>query len=242
MNIMKILYLVPGSTGPGFDEREIERRRKILQEMAAEGVTVEAGASGAGPLSIESMYDEYAVIPGSIDAIIQAQKDGYDGVIMGCAGDPGVDGAREAVSIPVIGPAQASFALASILGRHFSVISPVDETVGTTEDLVRKYGFTAQLASVRSAGITVLGINENPELAAERALEEIFKAKKEDGADCIVLGCMSLAFAQFDKKASKLAGIPVINPAFASLKLLETQISMGLSHSKKAYPTPLRLR
>lgn len=79
---MRILYLVPGSTGPGFEDSIIERRRIILQEMAAPGTLIEAKASGTGPLSIESMYDEYAVIPGAIEAIMHAEKEGIDGVIM----------------------------------------------------------------------------------------------------------------------------------------------------------------
>ena len=238
---MRILYLVPGSTGPGFEESIIERRCAILQEMAAPGTIIEAKASGIGPLSIESMYDEYAVIPGAIEAIIKAEKEGIDGVIMGCAGDPGVDGAREVVSIPVIGPAQASFAIASILGRRFSIVTPVDQTIGTSFDLAVKCGYRESLASVRSAGITVLDINKDPDIAAKRSLEAARKAKDLDGADSIVLGCMSLGFAGFDKEASKELGIPVINPAVASLKIIESLVGMGLSHSKRAYPTPARL-
>ncbi|MEA4847188.1 MAG: aspartate/glutamate racemase family protein [Clostridiaceae bacterium] len=235
---MRLLYLVPGSTGPGFEESIIERRRDILQEMASAGTVIEAKASGTGPLSIESMYDEYAVIPGAIEAIIRAEKEGIDGVIMGCAGDPGVDGAREVVSIPVVGPAQASFAIASILGRRFSIVTPVDQTIGTSIDLAVKCGYRESLASVRSAGITVLDINKDPDIAAKRSLEAARKARDEDGADCIVLGCMSLAFAGFDKEASKELGIPVINPAMASLKVLETLVAMGISQSKRAYPMP----
>lgn len=238
---MRILYLVPGSTGPGFEESIIEKRRIILQEMATSGTVVEAKASGIGPLSIESMYDEYAVIPGAIDVIIQAEKEGIDGVIMGCAGDPGVDGAREVVSIPIVGPAQASFALASMLGRKFSIVTPVDQTIGTSIDLAVKYGFRESLASVRSAGISVLDINKDPNIASKFSLDAARKAKDVDGADCIVLGCMSLAFAGFDKEASRELGIPVINPAMASLKMLETLIEMKISHSKKAYPMPARM-
>lgn len=63
------------------------------------------------------MCDEYQAIPGVIEATVQAEKDGFDGVIIGCAGDPGVDGAREMVKIPVIGPAQASYVVCSMLGR-----------------------------------------------------------------------------------------------------------------------------
>ena len=37
---------------------------------------------------------------------------------------------------------------------------------------------------------------------------------------------------------SEQLGIPVVNPAIASLKLLEATLACGLSHSKKAFQTP----
>ena len=188
------------------------------------------------------MCDEYQAIPGVIEATVQAEKDGFDGVIIGCAGDPGVDGAREMVKIPVIGPAQASYVVCSMLGRRFSVITPLQELLGTTEGLVKKCGLGDSLASIRSTDITVLDINRNPGIAAERTLEEAQKCRDLDRADCVTLGCMSLAFAQIDKEISRQLGIPVVNPLTAAVHTLEALVRMGVSHSKKAYPFPIKLR
>ena len=63
-------------------------------------------------------------------------------------------------------------------------------------------------------------------------------ARDQDRADCIVLGCMSLAFTEANFEMSEQLGIPVVNPAIASLKLLEATLACGLSHSKKAFQTP----
>lgn len=239
---MRLLYLLPGNIKKGLGEAEFQRRGKILQSIAGSDVTIEIADVPTGPASIECMCDEYQAIPGVIEATVQAEKDGFDGVIIGCAGDPGVDGAREMVKIPVIGPAQASYVVCSMLGRRFSVVTPLQELLGTTEELVKKCGLGDSLASIRSTDITVLDINRNPGIAAERTLEEARKCRDLDRADCVTLGCMSLAFAQIDKEISHQLGIPVVNPLTAAVHTLEALVRMGVSHSKKAYPFPIKLR
>ncbi|MBQ3201657.1 MAG: AroM family protein [Clostridia bacterium] len=239
---MKLLYLLPGNVEIGLGMKEMERRGAILQSIAQPGTTIDISYVPTGPASIESMCDEYQAIPGVIKAVAEAEQAGYDGVIVGCAGDPGVDGAREMVKIPVIGPAQASYVVCSMLGRKFSIITPLQEMIGTTEELVVKCGLKDKLASLRSTDITVLDINRNPNIAKERTLEEAIKARDIDKADCITLGCMSLAFAQIDKEISAEIGIPVVNPLTAAVHLLESMVLMGVSHSKKAYPLPIKLR
>ena len=233
---MKLLYLIPGRVGPGFNQNEVERRELLLQKIALPGTEIHAAVSGEGPLSIESACDEANSIPSMIKAAVKAEQGGYDGIIVGCAGDPGVDALKEAVSIPAVGPAQVTFALAALIGRKFSVITPARGTVGTTYDLIAKYGFRDNFASVRCAELTVLGITEDPILAEKRTTEESIIARDQDGADCIALGCMSLAFAGFDKKLSANLGIPVINPVESAVHTLESMVVMGLSQSKKAYP------
>ena len=58
----------------------------------------------------------------------------------------------------------------------------------------------------------------------------------EDGADVIVLGSTTM-----HQSAAFLAAnlpIPVINPGVIAWKQAEVLLSLGLSHSKKAFPSP----
>ncbi len=239
---MKLLYLLPGNVRDGgLGEAEMLRRRDVLQANAFPGTVVEIADVATGPSSIESMYEEYQSVPGSVAAIVQAEKDGFDGVILGCAGDPGLDAAKEMVSIPVIGPGENSVLLAAQLGHHFSIITVMESIVDPLEHLVLKAGVDRKLASVRSVNVSVLDIGKDPDLIRRRALEEAKAARDQDRADTIVLGCMSMAFAQLDKEMSAELGIPVINPAIAALKTLESMVAMGISHSKKAFQTPPKL-
>ena len=138
---MRLLYIIPGTmaqTDLGKDE--LERRRKILQAAAQKDTIVDVIDIEHGPRSIESFYEEYLSVPETANKTIQAEKDGFDGVILGCFGDPGLDALREVVDIPVIGPGATAMHVASMLGRRFSVITVMDSVVPSLERLARIVG------------------------------------------------------------------------------------------------------
>src|SRR5688572_9120581 len=89
-----------------------EERRRYLQAAAAPGTRVECitdfTPSAGRPQTIESAYEEYLLAPWTMEMAVEAERRGYDAVITGCFADPGVDGCRELVRIPVIGPGEAA--------------------------------------------------------------------------------------------------------------------------------------
>lgn len=217
---------------------ELERRRKILQRHAQKETIVGITDLESGPSSIESAYEEYLSVPGTVEKAIQAEKDGVDGVIVGCFGDPGLEALREMVRIPVVGPGETAMHVASLLGRKFSIVTVLDSVVPSLERLARVVGLDQRLASVRAVNIPVLELRQNINSTTKRMMEESQKAIREDSADVIVLGCMSMAFMSVSEMMQKSLGIPVVNPALVSLTILEGLVSSGLSQSKKAYPFP----
>jgi allantoin racemase len=73
-------------------------------------------------------------------------------------------------------------------------------------------------------------------------LEEVGRAAlRDDGADLLVLGCMSMGFLGITDDLQKRLDVPVVNPVTAALKTAEAIVAMGLSHSKVAYPMPRKL-
>ncbi len=240
---MKILYLVPGvMKSSKLGAQELERRRRILQEMAFEGTVVDADDAGAGPLSIELMYEEFLSVPGSVERAVRAQEEGYDGVLLGCYADPGMDALREMLSIPVAGPFEASCYLAMTMGRRFSIITVTPEMCVPLEDEALAKGVAAgRLASVRAIDIDVLDLADDPQQLKQRLLEQ-GRLCLADGADTLVLGCISLAFSGMDRVLEQELGVPCINPIAAALKNCEGMVSMGLCHSKRAYPLPHKMR
>src|SRR2546425_10733057 len=121
---MRILYILPGSLSrTELGAKEVDRRRGILQRLAAPGTDVEIVDVPEGPSSIESAYEEYLSIPGTLVHVQEAARAGYAGAIIGGFGDPGLDAARQLVELPAVGPAEPSMPIAGTLRHRVSVIS-----------------------------------------------------------------------------------------------------------------------
>ncbi len=240
---MKILYLIPGwmSRTPAGHE-EMARREAFLRRAARPETIVEVWDVEGGPSSIESMYEEYLSVPGALRRIEEAARGSFDGIILGCYGDPGVDAARELVSIPVAGPGEASMLFAAALGHRFSIVTVLDSVVHPLRRLARDVGVDGKLASVRAVNIPVLDLARDPQTTFQRMLEAGRLARDVDGADSLALGCMTMAFLNEDRKLADALGIPVVNPVHAALELIEAFVSMGIAHSKRAFPFPPKLR
>jgi len=239
---MRILYVIPGTMSKTeLGEEELGRRKKILQKNAGKDTVVDITDIEEGPSSIESSYEEYLSIPATVERVVQSEKEGYDGVILGCFGDPGLDDMRETVKIPVIGPGETSMVTAAILGHRFSIITVMDSVIPSLEKLAKVVGVERKLASVRSVNIPVLELGKDMEVTKKKIIEEAEIALEHDRSDVIILGCMSMAFMGISEEIQEKLGIPVVNPAYVSLKILEALISSHLSPSKRAFPYPPKL-
>jgi allantoin racemase len=233
---MKIRVIVPVIT------KEFEAM--TLEEFSAAArpdTEVSVVSLDKGPASIESAYEEALAVPDVVAKIVQAENDGVGAVISDCMGDPGVEEAREMVSIPVIGPAETSMHIAAVLGHRFSVVTVLDRLIPAVHHRALSTGTVGQLASVRSVNIPVLELDDHAKLL--RALvNESVKAVREDGAHVIIFGCTGMAGLAKDVeeglKRQGIADVPVIDPAILALKVAEALADMGLSHSKRTYPAP----
>ena len=193
-----------------------------------------------GPASIECELDDAICVPDFLNKAKQAEAEGYDAVISNCFMDPGVKAAREVLSIPVVGAAEASMHFAASLGHRFSVVTVVPNVVAAMEHLATEYGVDKKLASVRYVDIPVLDLKNKKKLL--NALHrEMLAAIKEDHAHVLVLGCMGMmGVAKEMEKQLKRDGyeVPVVDPAAASLKFAESLVSMGLKQSRITYMPP----
>ena len=234
---VRILYLVPGPLSRARGLEELERRRSLLQSWAFAGTEVGIAENPEGPGSIESAYEEYVSIPGSMELAASAESDGYDAIILGCFGDPGLDGFREILVVPMVGPCEASMHLAAQLGHSFGIVTVLDSVVEPLRKLARVAGLDSRLATVLACDVPVLELGDDSYGAVRGACEEAIAA----GSDTLILGCMSMAFLGVAERLSAELGVPVINPARTALKTAEGLVSTGLAHSKRAYPVPPKL-
>ena len=239
---MRLVYVIPGpmSRGP-LGRDELERRQAVLQRAAFPGVEVDVVDVPDGPLSIESAYEEYLSVPATMDAIRELEGRGIDGAIVGCFGDPGVDAARELVRMPVVGPGEAAMLMAASLGHRFAIVTVLDAIIQPLRRLAWTTGVLDKLASVRSVDIPVLELYQDLDRTFDRMTEVGRRCIDEDGADTLILGCMTMAFAERHRGLADALEVPVISPAHAALKFLEALVGADLRHSKRAYPVPPKL-
>jgi allantoin racemase len=236
---MRILYQLTSPMDKTVGPQEVARRQKMLQGHAAPGTEVAVEPTAKGPAAIESAHDAGLVVPELIRLAPLAQKRGFDAIVIGCYSDPGLDALREMLTIPVIGPGAASLHLAAQLGTRISVLTPTGRGYGRVAARLRALGIAPLLASVRGIGLSVMDLARQKPGALDKAAQAARIAVEQDGADVLVLGCMSMAFLPGICEAlGKRVGLPVVNPVVAALKTAEAVASMKLAHSKTAWPTP----
>jgi allantoin racemase len=227
----RIKVVVPVATSI-WNKGALAAMEKVKETQTVINVTnVERGAE-----SIEDSFDEaWSALP-TLQAAMMAEKEGYDGVIIYCYGDPSVRAAKEMLTIPVVGIGEASAIVACSIGYRFGVITAGPPGAGQyLFDNLKIYELDHKCVGVRSVGIPVLSLVGAEEDEEER-LVQIGKEMLQDGADVLVLGCGSMLGVA--ESASKRLGVPIVLPAAAALKLCEAMISMRLSQSKKAFPVP----
>ena len=236
---MRILYQLTSPMHKTVGTAEVVRRQGVLQANAAAGTEVIAEPTATGPAAIESAHDAGLVVPELIRLGPLAQQRGFEALIIGCYSDPGLDALRELLSIPVVGPGAASLHLAAQLGTRLSVLTPSGRGYGRVAARLRALGLASLLASVRGIGLSVMDLAKQTPGALDKAAEAAQVAVRQDGADVLVLGCMSMAFLpDITVKLGERAGVPIVNPVLAALKTAEALVSMRLAHSKQAWPLP----
>ena len=217
-----------------------EAVKKDAEQFKAPDTEIDVVGLDKGPASIEGYYDEVLAASDVADKVVQAEADGCDGVFVTCFGDPGVDAAREMVSIPVVGGFQPAVLAASALCDRWSVVTVLKSVIPLIVNLARKMGLEARCISIRDIDTPVLELDK-PDVLLARLQEQSERAITEDGAEAIIFGCTGMlgvgrALAEALKK--KGFWVPVVEPTAASIGFLESMIRSGLAHSKLTYPVP----
>ena len=217
------------------------RKDSDLLPLGGEIFKVSASQIEIGPASIESEFDEAMCQPDTILKIIDAEKEGCDGVVIDCMGDPGLQAARECVTIPVIGPCETAMHYASMLGHKFSVLTVLERTAPLIENLSLLYGVASKVASVTPVNIPVLELEKDLDYTLNRMTEVSINTIKNDHASVIIFGCTGMlgcADALKSRLMEKGYDVPVIDPIPLAVNTAYVCVKLKLSQSKHSYPLP----
>lgn len=238
------------------DAAGVERRRaKIPTGLLSPDTEVDlVPIIDAGKLLMDSYYNFALYEPFIIQKGIQAEEQGYDAVAVDTVSDVGVNALRSRLSIPVIGPGQAANGVASMLGRRFSILTRWERWSWLHDASLDAYGLRDRCVSVRAPQLPAEVVEALPGKHAGEAaalmeghpdyfpafLGEARAAIDEDGADVLILASMTMQEAH--EYLTARVEVPVIDPGPLALKMLELWHSLGLTHSKKAWPAPAEIQ
>ena len=188
----------------------------------------------AGTNHLEYEFYEHLAIHKIIEKTVNAEKEGLDGVVIGCFYDPGLREARELVEIPVVGVCEASLHVASMLSAgKYSVLVGRRKWIPKMADNAKIYGFDSRIASWRVLDLTVPEMKDEEKTQAA-ILREARAAVEEDMAECVVLGCTGMAGQAM--RAQEELCVPVLDPVLMGVKVAEMRVALwkryGISQSK----------
>jgi allantoin racemase len=205
--------------------------------VAAPGTDIIAVNPTDGPVSIEGYYDEAFSAPGLLAEIAKGEAAGVSAHIIACFDDTALEAARSLALAPVIGIGEAAFHLASLVAYRFSVVTTLSRSIAAIETNLLKYGLHHRCAKVRACEVPVLALNDPASDAAAQIGAEIERAKREDRAEAVVLGCAGMA--DLAAHLTEQHGLPVIDGVSCAVKLAEACSAVGLRTSKiGAYAAP----
>ena len=143
----------------------------------------------------------------------KADREGFDAVCLADPGDYGALALRSVLSIPVVTAGRTGLLHALTLSGHVTVAVTARDA-NRMRKLVHDYALESQCA----------GVVEVATSADVRRLA--------DGAEVLLLAGAAAGLAPADLP------VPAVDPVLAAVKMAESFLGLGLTHSRHAYPEP----
>ena len=234
---MRILVVNPNTT-----LSMTEKIGHAARAVASPGTEITAVSPTMGPVSIEGYYDEAFAVPGLLDEVRKGDAAGYDGYVVACFDDTGVDAARCIARGPVVGIAEAAMHVATLIAGSFTIVSTLGRSAPALEHLVHKYGFQHRCRRVRTAEVPVLALEDPASGAVDRLRAEIARGAGRGPLRGDRPGLRRHGRPQRRAWPTEF-GLPVIDGVAAAVKLVEAVVGLGLGTSKAlGYAAPLAKR
>ena len=218
-----------------------EELLEVAQSAAPPGLEIHVDNIKEGNTSIESRGDRMTNAPHVVDMVIEAEREGYNGVFVPDFDYCGVEEAREVVNIPVIGGFRPSVFTAMSLAQRFTIITVLDSVLDMQRAHVRTFGIEPNFASIIPIDLPVHQLSDK-EKVIEKSYECAVQAIEQDGADAFVFGCTGFMHIA-DAVAVKLydqyqVNIPVIDPNKAAVNFLYMLMRTHQMQSRLTYCVP----
>jgi allantoin racemase len=215
---MRILFANPNTT-----VAVTERIAAVARAAASAGTEIVAVTGQSGVPYIATRAE--AVIGARVALELLADHaDGCDAAVIAAFADPGIGGARELLSIPVIGMAEAAMLTACMLGRRFSIVTFATALGPWYRECVDYNGLTGRLASIRCVTGAFRDINRVQEELHDGLVEACRQAVEQDEADVVILGGAPLA--GLAATVADRVPVPLVDGVAAAVRQAEVVASL----------------
>ena len=145
---------------------------------------------------------------------------GFDAAIIAAFGDPGLFGARELFSFPIVGLAEAAMLTACMVGRKFAIVTFSRTLAPWYQECVAMHGLETRCAGIRALDEAFQSISDVQSEKEEVLVRLANAAVEQDDADVVILSGAPLA-GLADKVKDRIP-VPVIDPIAAAVRQAET--------------------
>jgi Asp/Glu/hydantoin racemase len=231
------------SRGPAYDVESVEKQ---VNSYASPGTRIEIGFPDdfegsevfhalGGQSNLNGLHHMIET-PAIVRKIIWAAENGYDAVISSNTFDPGVDGGRLAVDIPVIGPLRTAMHAALTLADRVGITVPLASHLPYTRRILRSYGLEDFVTAVKPIGVY------GKDIKSRKA--EIFDITAglihdlvEGGAEIIVpLGGALIPYVVDPADLAAATGVQVLNTKAICVAFAEMCVKLRMTQSNITYP------
>ncbi|MCH4886400.1 hypothetical protein EZV73_02415 [Acidaminobacter sp. JC074] len=182
---MKILIINPNSS-----EAITKGIRKTAKQYENTDLVIDTINLSEAPLGIET-YEDELIASFEVNKYLKNLDKSYKGVLIACFSDPGLMVVREYLKVPVIGIAEASLHMASLLGPSTSfVTSGGKEDIEIFDEISARYGLKDKVKAISYLGVGVNGVDES---LLDTINKRIDTCLDQHGVSSVILGCGAFA-------------------------------------------------
>ncbi|MCK5539572.1 MAG: hypothetical protein KAI69_01480 [Deltaproteobacteria bacterium] len=231
----RLAVIIPGILTP----KELVKKVDHMMRFVSPGTEVKAFLFSGHTRSIK-VGGDVSLLAGETKAIaIEVEKQGFDALVIHGICDFGIEAARGAVDIPVIGLGSATFHLASQLADRFGVVTKSDATIPEFSRRIKLMGCFERITSLRPLNIPETDLWLRSEEITEKFIEIARYQIEHEGAQLIVAGYSAIlgilppgSKERFEQELK----VPVIDGVPVALKTAEMMIDLKITQSHLTYP------
>jgi Asp/Glu/hydantoin racemase len=220
---------------------------KLLNSYASPGTKVEIGFPDDFPgsqvmltIGAQSKLNglhHMMETPSIVRKIFWAAENGYDAVVSSNTFDPGVDGGRLAVNMPVIGLHRTAMHVALTLADRIGITVPLAPHVPYTWRLMRTIGLDRFISDIRPIGIYGADISQRGTEIYDTTVKVMRGLLDETRAEILLpLGGAIIPYVVDPKDLAKAVGAQVLNTKAIGIRFAEMCVACGMTQSAITYP------